>query len=139
MSKEIVTTSWSGDMAFEGIVSGHKVIIDAGSDFGGNNLGPRPKPLMLLALAGCTGMDVVSILKKMKVEFHKFNIVVEGQLTDNHPKQFSKMHIIYEFGGNDLPVEKLRKAVELSQDKYCGVSAMYRKIMELTFEIKILN
>ncbi len=139
MSKEIVTTSWSGDMAFEGVVSGHKITIDAGSDFGGNDLGPRPKPLMLLALAGCTGMDVVSILKKMKVNFGKFNVIVEGQLTDEHPKQFSRMHIIYEFGGPDLPMEKLRKAVELSQEKYCGVSAMYRKVMELTSEIRIVS
>jgi len=139
MSKEIVTTSWSGDMSFDGLVSGHKITIDADSNFGGNDMGPRPKPLMLLALAGCTGMDVVSILKKMKVGFDKFNIIVEGQLTDDHPKQFSKMHIIYEFGGPDIPAEKLRKAVELSQEKYCGVSAMYRKIVELTYEIKILN
>lgn len=139
MSKEIVTTSWSGDMAFEGFVSGHKIIIDAGSDFGGNDLGPRPKPLMLLALAGCTGMDVVSILRKMKVVFDKLNIIVEGQLTDEHPKQFSKMHIIYEFGGSDLSPEKIRKAVELSQEKYCGVSAMYRKVMELTSEIRIIT
>ncbi len=139
MSKEIVTTSWSGDMAFEGSVSGHKIIIDAGSDFGGNDLGPRPKPLMMLALAGCTGMDVVSILRKMKVVFDKLNIIVEGQLTDEHPKQFSKMHVIYEFGGSDLPPEKIRKAVELSQEKYCGVSAMYRKVMELTSEIRIIT
>ncbi len=139
MSKEIVTSSWSGNMSFDGLVSGHKITIDADSNFGGNDMGPRPKPLMLLALAGCTGMDVVSILKKMKVGFDKFNIIVEGQLTDDHPKQFSKMHIIYEFRGPDIPAEKLRKAVELSQEKYCGVSAMYRKIVELTYEIKILN
>jgi len=126
-------------MSFEGNVSGHKITIDAGNDFGGNDLGPRPKPLMMLALAGCTGMDVVSILRKMKVNFNKFNVIVEGQLTEEHPKQFSRMHIIYEFGGTDLPMEKLRKAVDLSQEKYCGVSAMYRKVMELTSEIRIVS
>ncbi len=139
MNKEIVTTSWLGNMAFEGEVSGHKIVIDASSDFGGENRGARPKPLMLLALAGCTGMDVVSILKKMKVDIEKFNVNVEGYLTDDYPKRFVKMHVIYEFKGKDLPIEKLQKAIELSEDKYCGVSAVYKKVIEMTSEIRIIE
>ena len=126
-------------MAFEAEVNGHKIVIDAAEAVGGENLGPRPKPLMLVALAGCTGMDVVSILKKMRVEVEAFNVVVEGDLTEEHPKQFSQMRVIYEFKGNDLPMDKLEKAINLSEERYCGVSAMYRKAIGITTEIRILN
>jgi putative redox protein len=92
---------------------------------------------MMVALAGCSGMDVVSILKKMRVEVKAFNVLVEGDLTEEHPKQYLKMHVIYEFKGRDLPMDKLEKAVDLSQEKYCGVSAMYRKAFGITSEIRI--
>ncbi len=90
---------------------------------------------MLTALAGCTAMDVISILKKMKITPAKFEVKIEANLTEEHPKHYEKIHIIYEFTGNDLPLEKLQHAVNLSQDKYCGVSFMYKKIMEVTHEI----
>ena len=124
-------------MAFEASVNDHKIILDAAEPVGGENRGPRPKPLLLTALAGCTGMDVVSILKKMRVELDGFNVIVEGDLTEEHPKQFYKMNVIYEFTGTDLPLEKLQKAVSLSEERYCGVSAMFRKAIELTSEIRI--
>ena len=126
-------------MAFETEVSGHKIIIDAGPQVGGENRGPRPKPFMLAALGGCTGMDVISILNKMRVEVDSFNVIVEGDLTDEHPKHFYKMHVIYEFKGKDLPLDKLQKAVSLSEERYCGVSALYKKALELTSEIRILE
>ncbi len=126
-------------MAFKANIGGHEIILDAAETVGGENRGPRPKPLMLTALAGCTGMDVVSILKKMRVDFEDFNVTVEGDLTDEHPKQFYKMNVIYEFKGKDLPLDKLKKAVSLSEERYCGVSASYRKAMEITSEIRILN
>lgn len=132
-----VETSWNGNMKFDAMVSGHKVSMDALPEVGGENSGPRPKELMLASLAGCTGMDVISILRKMKVEVESFNINVEADLTEEHPKHYSKMHVTYIFKGNNLDVEKLKKAVDLSQDKYCGVSAAYRKAMQLTYEIKI--
>ena len=84
-------------MAFEADVNGHKIMLDSSEAGGGENRGPRPKPLMLAALAGCTGMDVVSLLKKMRVEVEVFNVVVEGDLSVEHPKQYTQMHIIYEF------------------------------------------
>ena len=139
MSTEIVKVNWLQNMAFEAEVNGHKIVIDAAEPVGGENLGPRPKPLMLVALAGCTGMDVVSILKKMRVEVEAFNVVVEGDLTEEHPKQFSQMRVIYEFKGNDLPMDKLEKAINLSEERYCGVSAMYKKAIGITTEIRILN
>ena len=88
MSKEIVNSSWLGNMAFEGDVNGHKILIDADPSVGGESRGARPKPLMLLALAGCTGMDVISILRKMRVDVARFNVRVEGDLTDEQPKHF---------------------------------------------------
>lgn len=137
MAKEVVKVNWLENMAFEAEVNGHKIILDAAEAVGGENRGPRPKPFMLTALAGCTGMDVVSILKKMRVEIEDFNVIVEGDLTEEHPKQFYKMNVIYEFTGKDLPLEKLQKAVSLSEERYCGVSAMYKKAIELTSEIRI--
>jgi len=137
MGKEVVTTKWLSNMAFEAEVTGHKIVLDAGHSVGGENRGPRPKPLMLAALGGCTGMDVISILQKMRLEVDSFNVIVEGETTEEHPKHFYKMHVIYEFTGKDLPPDKLQKAVELSEERYCGVSAAYRKAMELTSEIRI--
>ncbi len=137
MAKQEVKVSWLENMAFEADVNGHKIILDAAEEVGGENRGPRPKPFLLTALAGCTGMDVVSILKKMRVDLEGFNVVVEGELTEEHPKQFYKMNVIYEFTGTDLPLEKLQKAVSLSEERYCGVSAMFKKAIELSSEIRI--
>jgi putative redox protein len=139
MGKEVINTRWIGNMAFETEINGHRIIMDATPEAGGENLGPRPKPFMLSALGGCTGMDVISILKKMQVEIESFNVLVEGELTEEFPKHFSKMHVIYEFTGKDLPLEKLKKAVALSEERYCGVSAVYRKAMEVTSEIRVIN
>ncbi|MFZ4464031.1 MAG: OsmC family protein [Bacteroidales bacterium] len=136
--KHTVKTSWLGNMKFDAVVSGHHLTMDALPEVGGANEGPRPKELMLASLAGCTGMDVVSILKKMRVEVEQFDIEVDAPLTEEHPKHYTGMHITYIFRGQDLDMEKLKKAVELSQDRYCGVSAAYRKAMEITYEIRIL-
>jgi len=142
MSKTKSSTKWVGNMAFEAEVNGHKFFIDAEEQFGGENKGPRPKPLMLTSLAGCTAMDVIAILKKMRidVDIKDFTVNVEGDVTEEHPKHFHKIHIIYEFTpkeGKSLPMDKLEKAVNLSQDRYCGVSYSYKQIMDLSFEIKI--
>ncbi|MFZ4413391.1 MAG: OsmC family protein [Bacteroidales bacterium] len=135
----IVNTSWAGNMKFEANVSGHALMMDATEEVGGENAGPRPKELMLASLAGCTGMDVVAILKKMKVEFDTFDIKIEADLTTEHPKHYTHMHIVYQFKGNNLDIEKLQKAVDLSQERYCGVSAAYKKAMEITYEVVIIS
>ena len=136
--KHTVNTLWQGDMKFDAVVSGHHVVMDALPAVGGKDEGACPKELMLASLAGCTGMDVVSILGKMRVDLQYFNIRVEAEMTGEHPKHYTSMHIIYEFKGENLDPEKLRKAVTLSQDQYCGVSAAYRKAMGITYEIVIL-
>ena len=135
--KHTVDTSWKGNMLFDANVSGHHVMMDAVPAVGGEDKGSRPKELMLASLAGCSGMDVVSILKKMRVPITGLEIRVEADVTEEHPKHYDKMHVIYAFTGQDLQLEQLTKAVELSQDRYCGVAFVYKKAMELTYEIKI--
>lgn len=135
--KHTIKTTWQGGLAFEADVNGHKVIMDAPEAGGGQNSGPSPKKLMLVALSGCTGMDVVSILQKMRVEIESVEIEVQGDVRDEHPKHYDKMHVIYTFKGKNLPLDKLEKAVKMSEETYCGVRAVYSKVMEVTSEIII--
>ena len=125
-------------MAFTAEVGEYRIVLDAAAEVGGENKGPRPKPLLMVSLAGCTGMDVVSILEKMKVKLKSFNVKVIGDVNDEHPKKFNEMKIIYEFSGNNLEMDKLQKAVKLSEEKYCGVIATLRNSVKLDFEIKII-
>ncbi len=134
---EVVSTRWLEDMSFESEINGHKLIIDAKEEVGGQDKGPRPKPLMLAALGGCTAMDVIAILKKMRIELKSLNVIAEGELSEEHPKRFTKMHVIYEVEGDNIPMDKIEKAVSLSEDKYCGVSAVYKEVLEVTSEIRI--
>jgi len=137
--KESIQLNWQSGMAFETEVDGFKINVDAKDENGGAGKGPRPKPLMMVALAGCTGMDVISILQKMKVDPDDFAVKIEGDITEEHPKHFTKMHIIYQFKGKDLPLDKLEKAINLSLDRYCGVHASYRKAMEITYDLELLK
>jgi putative redox protein len=143
MSLEIKTT-WKGNMAFEWNINGHKIMIDADEKVGGENKGPQPKPFMLASLGGCTGMDVISILKKMKVtdDLIDFSVNVVGELTEEHPKHYIAMHVQYIFTpktGVILDKEKLWKAINLSEEKYCGVSAVYKKAgIKMSSEIIIV-
>ncbi len=134
-----VNMSWTDKVAFEADMDGHKLVVDATGEGGGSDLGVRPKKLMLAALAGCTGIDVIMILKKMKVEPEAFNVIIQADVTDDHPKHYTKMKVIYQFKGKNLPLDKLEKAVKLSEDKYCGVTAVYRKAMKLESEISIID
>ena len=137
--KHIIQTEWKGDMAFEADVNGHKLIMDATTEVGGHNLGSSPKKLMLVALSGCTGMDVVSILKKMHVDIEKCTVEVQGDVAEEHPKRYTKMHVIYSFTGKSLSLDKLQKAVRLSEETYCGVEALYRMAVEVTSEIRVIE
>ncbi|MBN2417692.1 OsmC family protein [bacterium] len=139
MTKQTIDLAWKSGMTFETEISGHTLIVDADDAAGGSDLGPRPKPLMLVALAGCTGMDVISILKKMRVDVEGFAVKVEAEMTDEHPKVYSTMHVIYEFKGHNLPMDKLKKAVDLSEERYCGVSAVYRQAVKMSSDIRIID
>lgn len=133
------TVKWTKGMSFEADLDGHKIMIDADPSVGGENKGPKPKPLMLVALAGCTGMDVVSMLTKMRVELEEFSIDVEANLTAEHPKYFDAFTIVYTFKGKNLPMAKLEKAVNLSQERYCGVSDMYRHFAKIDHKIVVIE
>lgn len=134
--KQEISCTWAGDMAFEADVSGHKIRMDADEEVGGKDSGPRPKPLLLVSLAGCSGMDVISILKKMREPVTWFDVKVSGELTEEHPKYYSSVKLTYEFKASDgLKDENVRKAVILSQDKYCGVSALLKKAIPVEWEV----
>ncbi len=138
MSTNKIDVTWTGNMSFEADVNGFKLAIDADEAVGGQNKGPRPKPLTLASLGGCTAMDVISILKKMRVEPTWFNVEVEGELTEEHPKSYHTIRLTYMFKGEGLDMEKLQKAVDLSHERYCGVSALLRKGAAIESRIVVL-
>ena len=123
-------------MNFIGDLEGFEMSIDAKADVGGQGKGPQPKGLLLTSLAGCTAMDVISILRKMQHEPEEFSVETQGELTEEHPKVFKDIKITYRIKG-DVPREKAEKAVSLSLDRYCGVTDMLRKAANVDFEIII--
>ncbi len=137
--QSVIDVKWNGNMKFEANIEDHKIVMDLDEERGGENAGPRPKPLMLASLGGCSGLDVIGILKKMKIRPDYFNMRIEAEQTEELPKRYHKINIIYEFRGDNLPMEKLKRAIELSQDKYCGVSAVYKKSIDISYEISILS
>ena len=130
-----ISTKWLGNMAFESNnPSGHPVIIDAGPESGGDGSGYRPKALMLSSLAGCSGLDVASLIKKMKLVVDNFHIETIGELTEEHPQIYNKVKVEYHFYGSELNESKLQRAVDLSIEKYCGVTEMFKGFAELEIE-----
>ncbi|WP_159022196.1 OsmC family protein [Formosa sp. L2A11] len=128
----LVTTQWKKNVQFESDnPSGKTVLIDLGADNGGKGDGLRPKALMLTALAGCSGVDITPMLEKMKVEIDDFKIVIEGHLTEEHPKYYHLVTVDYHFYGTDLNEVKIKRAVDLSVDKYCGVMEMFRRFADV--------
>lgn len=117
--------------------SNHRVIMDTSIMVGGHESGSSPKELFLMSLAGCAGMDVASILKKMKLNINKFKIIVESDLTDENPKIFKRIKLEYHFYGDRLETEKIEKAIDLSQNRYCGISAMIKKAVPIDTSYKI--
>ncbi len=126
---------WQDGLAFQAHLDGFDFTIDATPEAGGRNLGPRPKGLTLVSLLGCAAMDVISILGKMKVKVDTFSLSAEAQLAADHPKKFLAIKVIYKFSGPDLAPEPLRKAIALSEDKYCGVRATLAPTVQISHEI----
>jgi putative redox protein len=129
------SSSYSEGMAFTTVLNGHTITTDTDINGDGLNKGPRPKALMLLALSGCTGVDVVSILNKMRVNFNDLTIDIQGDLTDEEAATYHTVTVTYKIKVGEADRAKVEKAVTLSQDKYCGVAAMFRKFCELRKEI----
>lgn len=131
-----ITTTWLGGVKFKSTnPSGHSLFIEAGPDHGGNGEGYRPKALMLSGLAGCSGLDVAALIKKMKLNVGAFNIEIEANLTEEHPKFYDKVAMHFHFHGESLDEKKLQKAVHLSVEKYCGVMAMFKEFADVKIEI----
>ncbi|OAD45700.1 OsmC family protein [Polaribacter atrinae] len=138
MATNIVKTTWKENMQFESDnPSGLNLTMDAGEESGGEGKGYRPKALMLASLAGCSGLDVVSLLTKMRAEVADFKIDITAELTDEHPKFYNKVKVDYHFTDADLKPEKIQKAVNLSVTKYCGVMEMFRQFAEVEIEIHL--
>ena len=124
-------------MAFDSQVGNHVIRTDSMPEMGDDS-GASPKRLLLASLAGCTGIDVVSMLTKMRVDITGFEMEVEADLTEEHPKVYSEIRLIYRFFGTDLDRSKLEKAVKLSKTKYCGVSAMLEKNCPIVYTIEVV-
>ena len=136
MEKQI-SVVWKGNMAFEAQIDEYKVMMDASPAVGGQHMGPTPKPLLMASMGGCTGMDVVSLAKKMRQEVDTLEIILKGTIAEEHPMKYEAIHMIFQFTVKDLDAEKLQKAVDMSQDKYCGVAATLKDSVKLTYEISI--
>ena len=137
MATNVVTTVWTQKEQFESDnPSGHKLtMFSAADDENKDTIGFGPKALMLSSLAGCSGLDVVSLLKKMRAEVTDFKIEITAELTDEHPKFYNKVKVDYHFSDSELNPEKIQKAVNLSVTKYCGVMEMFRQFAEVEIEI----
>lgn len=117
--------------------SNHWVVMDGPEDFGGSNAGIRPKELILLALAGCTGSDVAVILKKKKINLDGFEMNITAEMQETHPQVYTKINLEYVFYGKNIPKEAVERAIELSQKTYCSVTAMLQKAVEITHTYRI--
>jgi len=137
MATHSIKTIWRENNIFDTEVDGHTITLDIPKEAGGDGAGPGPKKLLLIAAAGCSGLDVVAIARKMRIEWKNFDIRVNAEVADEHPKQYTSIQVIYEFEGDQLPKEKLEKACKMSFDTYCGVLAMFRKAVPVTYEVVI--
>lgn len=127
------------DMTFIGkSATGHSVVMDTSEKSGGNQSAPTPMEMVLFGLGGCTGMDVISILRKMRQDVTGFRIEIEKKNADEHPKVYTEINMKYIFSGRQLDEKKIARAIELSQDRYCSVSAMLGKTASIshTYEIE---
>ena len=129
------TIKWTEKMAFSSITpSGHEIKMDAAEEIGGQNSGARPTELLLNAVAGSTGNDIISILQKMRLEPSSFTMEVKGERAEDHPKGFTVIHIHYALEG-DLPEDKVVRAIQLSKDKYCSVSHSLNATISVSYSI----
>jgi len=129
---------WKGGMAFTGTANDSFLIpMDADKSVGGQDMGFRPLQLLAIGLVGCTGMDVISILKKKRQKVTEFTVTADIQRADQHPKVFTKILLTYTLTGKDISPQAVERAVELSETRYCGAQAMLAKTADVSHEIII--
>jgi len=117
----------------------HAIVMDGNKEVGGNNTGMSPMELLLIGLGGCSGMDVVSILQKKKQQITDIEINIKGQKADTYPKKFTDIEIEFIVSGKNLTEDAVKKAVELSMEKYCSVKATLEGAAKINFSYKIVN
>lgn len=139
MATNIVDVEWKQGLTFEAHQQEQTYTIVSSVPDDGQPKGISPKQMLLTALAGCTGMDVASLLPKLRVPFTSLRVRVTGELTSDHPKVYSTMHVVYEIGASEEFLPQVEKAVDMSSTKYCGVSAMLGKASTITHEIVMLG
>jgi len=137
MNTHKISSIFNSGMSFTAMIDQYAIEMDT-TDENTQNLGPSPKKLMLASLAGCTGVDVVSILNKMKVNFSEFKIDINAFLTEDHPQIYKEVFIDYYIKVQEEDQAKVQKAIDLSKDKYCGVSAMFQSFAKLNWKINFL-
>ncbi len=131
---------WNGGMGFTcKSGSGHDIITDASSQHGGGDLGARPMELLLFSLGGCTGMDIVTFLKKKRRDIKDVKLKLSGQRAPVHPHVFEAISIEYIISGSDLTDDDIRWAIDLSLNKYCSVAGMIKKVCKINFKWKIIR
>lgn len=129
---------WIEQMAFVGETeSGHAVVMDAAAAVGGRNLGPRPMEMLLLGAGGCSSIDVISILKKMRQAVSDCYVEIEAERAETDPKVFTKIHLHFVIKGKDIKAEAVEKAVKLSAEKYCSASIMLGATAAMTHDFEI--
>lgn len=138
MAVNTINAVFKSGMNFTADVNGHSIEIDTDQEGGGNNIGTRPKVLMLVSLAGCTGLDVVNMLNKMRVNFSDLSIKVDGRLTETEPKVYDDVVVHYTIKVEKVDEAKVKKAIKLSQEKYCGVTKMFETFAKVSSEIHYL-
>ena len=138
MAQTKATIKQVNGITFAGIGSSNRwVMTDGPEDFGGSSGAVRPKELLLHSLGGCSGSDVVSILTKKRVKLDGFEMNISADMTEEHPKVYTHIHIEYVFYGSDIKEKDVERAIELSLTKYCGVTAMLEKAMEISHSYRI--
>ena len=135
MAHHTVETQWMGKMQFNASVNGHTVVMDAPSRVGGEDNGPIPKPYILTALSGCTGMDVAYLLRKAGKEIDDFSMKVTGELSKQPPLEYVWIHVVYDIKAKGEDRDAVLAAVKESQEKICGVSHMLKRVMPVTWEV----
>ncbi|MCE5195431.1 MAG: OsmC family protein [Nitrospiraceae bacterium] len=119
--------------------SGHAVVMDTDPEFGGSNTGSTPMEILLMGLGGCSGMDVISVLKKKKQDVSSFHINIKGDKAENYPKKFTEIDVEFVLKGRNLSHEAVKKAIELSMTKYCSVKAALEGSAKITWSWKIIE
>lgn len=135
MMKQEISARWMGEMQFESLVNGHKIMLDSPVQFGGKDAGPTPKPLLLAALAGCTGMDVIAILSRSDRIPESFSLKVIGETAPAAPFEYTSIHLVYNFAGEENCKGIVLEAVNTSEERFCGIGKMLKKFLPITWEI----